>query len=98
MRSSPANRTSHRRRGAGHGATRESGDSYLTEYAPPRISGELAELAADGITGDVANALERAISRVRASWDSGQDGSTQDEVRTRLAHLCKVLRHAYRGE
>lgn len=96
--SSPANRTSHRRRRAGYGATRESGDSYLTEYAPPRISGELAEFAAEGITGDVANALERAISRVRASWDSGQDGSTQDEVRTRLAYLCKVLRQAYRGE
>jgi signal transduction histidine kinase len=98
VRSSPANRTSHRRRRAGYGVTRESGDSYLTEYAPPRFSGELAEFAAEGITGDVANALERAMSRVRASWDSGQDGSTPEEVRTRLAHLCKVLRLAYGGE
>lgn len=97
-RSSRANRTSHRRRGAGFGVTRESGDSYLTEYAPPRISGELAEFAAEGMTGDVADALERAVSRVRATWDSGQDGSSPDDVRTRMASLFRVLRQAYGGE
>jgi signal transduction histidine kinase len=76
---------------------RESGDTYLTEYAPPRISGELAELAAEGITGDVAAALESAMARVRASWDSGQDASTPEEIRGRLAYLCKALRQAYVG-
>ena len=76
---------------------RESGDSYLTEYAPPRISGELAEFAAEGITGDVAAALEGAMARVRASWDSGQDGSSPEDVRGRLACLCKALRQADAG-
>lgn len=70
----------------------------MTEYAPPRISGELAEFAAEGMTGDVADALERAVSRVRATWDSGQDGSSPDDVRTRMASLFRVLRQAYGGE
>jgi signal transduction histidine kinase len=70
----------------------------LTEYAPPRISGELAELAAEGISGEVAGALEGAMRRVRAAWDSGQDGSSPEDLRTRLAYLCKALRQAYRGE
>lgn len=70
----------------------------MIEYAPPRISGELAELAAEGINGDVAVALERAVSCVRVSWDSGQDGSTPDEIRTRLAYLCKAVRQAYGGD
>ena len=70
----------------------------MTEYAPPRISGELAELAAEGISGDVASAIERAIARVRASWDSGQDGSSPGDLRTRLAYLCKALREAYAGQ
>jgi signal transduction histidine kinase len=77
---------------------RDSGDSYLTEYAPPRISGELSELAAEGISGEVAGALERATRRVRASWDTGQDGSSGDEVRARLACLCRAVRQAYSGE
>jgi hypothetical protein len=98
VRTSPANRTSHRRRDAGSGKTRESGDAYLTEYAPPRISGELAEFAAEGVAGDVADALERATRRVRAEWDSGQDGSSPDDLRTRLAYLCKALRQAYGGD
>jgi signal transduction histidine kinase len=98
VRSSRAHRTSHRRRDAGYGKTRESGDSYLTEYAPPRISGELAEFAAEGITGDIAGAMERAMTRVRASWDSGQDGSSPEDLRTRLAHLCKAVRAAYAGK
>ena len=75
-----------------------SGDSYLMEYAPPRISGELAEFAAEGITGEVAAALQSAVARVRASWDSGQDGSTPDDIRGRLAYLCKALRQAFAGE
>jgi signal transduction histidine kinase len=70
----------------------------LTEYAPPRISGELSELAAEGISGEVAGALERATRRVRASWDTGQDGSSGDEVRARLACLCRAVRQAYSGE
>jgi hypothetical protein len=70
----------------------------LTEYAPPRISGELAEFAAEGISGDVAGALERAMARVRASWDSGQDGSSPEDLRTRLAYLCKAVREADAGE
>jgi signal transduction histidine kinase len=70
----------------------------LTEYAPPRISGELAELAAEGITWGVAGALERATFRVRASWDSGQDGASAEELRARLACLCRAVRHAYSGE
>jgi signal transduction histidine kinase len=77
---------------------RESGDSYLTEYAPPRISGELAEFAAAGITGEVRAALADATARVRASWDSGQDGSTPEDIRGRLAYLCKALRQAVAGE
>ena len=68
------------------------------EYAPPRISGELAEFAAEGITGEVAAALQSAVARVRASWDSGQDGSTPDDIRGRLAYLCKALRQAFAGE
>jgi signal transduction histidine kinase len=98
VRSSPANRTSHRRRDAGYGTTRESGDSYLTEYAPPRASAELAEFAAEGISGDVAAALQRAMCRVGASWDSGQDGSSPEDLRTRLACLCKALRQAHSGQ
>jgi signal transduction histidine kinase len=70
----------------------------LTEYAPPRISGELAEFAAEGMSGDVAGALERAMARVRASWDSGQDGSSPEDLRARLAFLCKAVREAYAGE
>ena len=64
------------------------------EYAPPRISGELAEFAAEGISGDLAQALEGAMRRVRASWNSAQDGSTPEEVRTRLGSVCKALRQA----
>ena len=70
----------------------------MTEYAPPRISGELSELAAEGITGDIAGALERATRRVRASWDSGQDGSSAEELRARLGCLCRAVRQAYGGE
>jgi signal transduction histidine kinase len=55
-------------------------------------------MAAEGICGDVAVALERAVSRVRVSWDSGQDGSTPEEIRTRLGFLCKALREAYAGQ
>lgn len=98
VRSSPADRSNYRQRSAGQGTTRESGDSHLTEYAPPRISGELSELSAEGITGDIAGALERATRRVRASWDSGQDGSSPEEVRVRLACLCKAVRQAYGGD
>lgn len=70
----------------------------MTDFAPPRISGEIAEFAAEGITGDMTTALERAVARVRATWDSGQDGSSPDDVRTRLAYLFKALRQAYAGE
>jgi signal transduction histidine kinase len=34
---------------------------------------------------------------VRASWDSGQDASSPEELRTRLAYLCKAVREAYAG-
>ena len=96
MPTSPSHRTTHRRRDAGQ-RTRDSGDAYLNEYAPPWISAEFAALAAGGITGEVADALERAMSRVRASWDSGQDGSSPEDVRTRLACLYRAVRHASAG-
>lgn len=69
----------------------------MTEFAPPRISGELAELSAEGISHDIAGALERATRSVRASWDTGQDGASADEVKARLASLCRALRQAYAG-
>jgi signal transduction histidine kinase len=70
----------------------------LTEYALPRRSGNLTGLAAEGIIGDVAVALDRAMSRVRISWDRGQDGATPEDVRTRLASVCKAVFQAYDGE
>lgn len=75
-----------------------SGETFVTDFAPPRISGEIAELAAEGIAGDMTAALDRAVARVRATWDSGQDGSSPDDVRVRLAYLFKALRQAYAGE
>ena len=63
MRSSAPFPAKQRRRGKAP----ESGDSYLTEYAPPRISAEVAELTAEGITGDIASGLEGAMRRVRDS-------------------------------
>lgn len=98
MRSYSIKRPNRGRTDARFSKTDEIGESFLTEYAPPRISGELAEMAAEGISGDVAVALERAVSRVRASWDSGQDGSTPDEIRARLGFLCKALREAFAGQ
>jgi signal transduction histidine kinase len=97
VRTSPGLEATHRRRDAGQ-RTRESGDAYVTEYALPRISGELAEIAAEGIAGDVACALERAVSCVRTSWDRGQDGSSPEDVRARLACICRAVRQAYAGE
>lgn len=70
----------------------------MTEYAPPRISGELSELAATGIDIELGSALERATRRVQAAWDSGQDGSSADELRSRLACLCRAIRQSYAGE
>ncbi|MGQ0714531.1 MAG: sensor histidine kinase [Gemmatimonadaceae bacterium] len=70
----------------------------MTEYAPPRISGELAEFTAEGITGEIGGALERAILRVRESWDTGQDGSSPEDLRMRLACLCKAIRQTFVGE
>jgi signal transduction histidine kinase len=98
VRSSASVRAKQTRREIGHGKVRESGDSYLTEYAPPRISAEVAELAAEGITGDIAGALEGAMRRVRASWDSGQDGSSAEDTSARVTLVCKAIRQAFNGE
>jgi signal transduction histidine kinase len=67
------------------------------DYTPPRISGELDELAASGIGPCLAAALERATQRVRDAWDLNEDGSTSDELRSRMAFLCKAIRQAAIG-
>jgi signal transduction histidine kinase len=67
------------------------------DYTPPRISGELDELAASGIGPCLAAALERATQRVRDAWDLNEDGSTADELRSRMAFLCKAIRQAAIG-
>jgi signal transduction histidine kinase len=76
---------------------RSSGEFVGGDYTPPRISGELDALAASGIGPCVAAALERATQRVRESWNSNEDGSTEEEVRWRLAFLCKAIRQAAVG-
>ena len=76
---------------------RSSGEYLGGDYAPPRISGELDALAASGIGPCVAAALERATQRVRESWNTNEDGSTEEEVRWRLAFLCKAIRQAALG-
>ena len=78
-------------------AARPSGDFVGGEFAPPRISGELAKLAEFGIGACIADVLERAAHEVRDGWDSNEDGSTADEVRERIAWLCKAVTEAAIG-
>ncbi len=77
--------------------SRHSGELVGGDYTPPRISGELDELAASGIGPCLAAALERATQRVRDAWDLNEDGSTSDELRSRMAFLCKAIRQAAIG-
>ncbi|HJU69654.1 MAG TPA: HAMP domain-containing sensor histidine kinase [Gemmatimonadaceae bacterium] len=76
---------------------RPSGELIEGDYTPPRISGELDELAASGIGPSLAAALERSTQRVREAWDLNEDGSTADELRSRMAFLCKAIRQAAIG-
>jgi signal transduction histidine kinase len=76
---------------------RPSGELVGGDYTLPRISGELDELAASGIGPCLAAALERATQRVRDAWDLNEDGSTTDELRSRMAFLCKAIRQAAVG-
>ena len=78
-------------------AARPSGDFVGGEFVPPRISGELAKLSAFGIGARIANVLERAAHQVRDGWDSNQDGSTPEDVRERIAWLCKAITEAATG-
>ena len=78
-------------------SSRHSGELVGGDYTPPRISGELDELAASGIGPCLAAALERATQRVRDAWDLNEDGSTVDELRSRMAFLCKAIRQAAIG-
>jgi signal transduction histidine kinase len=78
-------------------AARDSGAFLGGDYAPPRLSGELDELAAIGIGECVAAALERATHQLRDAWDTDEDGSNPEEVRSRIAWLCKAIREAATG-
>ena len=78
-------------------SSRHSGELVGGDYTPPRISGELDELARSGIGPGLAAALERATQRVREEWDLTDDGSTADELRSRMAFLCKAIRQAAIG-
>jgi signal transduction histidine kinase len=78
-------------------SSRHSGEVVGGDYTLPRISGELDELAASGIGPCLAAALERATQRVRDAWDLNEDGSTADELRSRMAFLCKAIRQAAIG-
>lgn len=84
-------------RAASRVAARPSGDFVGGEFTPPRISGELAKLAAFGIGASVADVLEHAAHQVRDGWDSNQDGLKPEEVRERIAWLCKAITEAATG-